>query len=336
MPIATNPDTGDTVYLDDSGDWKPAKKAVNPDTKEVMAYDGKDWQKVTTHGAGILSYVDDAVRAIANGITFGYADTIAAGANAAIGKGSYDKNLEQERQRTAQAPAGIRIPGEIAGGVLGAVAGAPAAGAVGAATGLSRLPAAAKIIAGGAAAGGAYASSEGTGVEDRLSRIPGGALVGAATGGVAAGVGRAVSALRSPTERAVAQLQRALGRDNVTPESAMATAQGLAGDRPGVATVADVGGENVKGLMERVAQTPGAGRTTIVPFLTERQQGQMARVSKDLSELTGSNRTALQAVNETMTQRAKDAAPAYVAAYDAGDRAIWSPELERLSSSPDY
>ena len=58
MPIAVNPDTGDVSYLDNEGAWQPAKKAVNPDTKEVMAYDGKDWQKVTTHGAGILSYVD--------------------------------------------------------------------------------------------------------------------------------------------------------------------------------------------------------------------------------------------------------------------------------------
>lgn len=335
MPIATNPDTGDTVYLDDSGDWKPAKKAVNPDTKEVMAYDGKDWQKVTTHGHGILSYVDDAVRAIANGVTFGYADTIAAGANAAIGKGSYDKNLEQERQRTAQTPAGIRIPGEIAGGVLGAVAGAPVAGAMGAATGLSRLPAAAKIIAGGAAAGGAYASSEGTGLEDRLSRVPGGAVIGAATGGLFAGAGRVIGALRSPEEKAVAELQRAMGRDEVTPQSAGAVAKGLDKDRPGLATVADVGGENVRGLVERVAQTPGAGRTTVIPFLTQRQESQVDRIAGDLGELTGSQRTAKQAVDQTMKVRADEAAPLYRAAYEAGDKPIWGNELERLSAVPE-
>ena len=89
-----------------------------------------------------------------------------------------------------------------------------------------------------------------------------------------------------------------------------------------------------RALMERVAQTPGAGRTTIVPFLTERQQGQLARVSNDLTSLTGSTRTALQAVNETMTRRAAAADPAYRAAYDAGDREIWSPVLERLSAAP--
>jgi hypothetical protein len=41
-------------------------------------------------------------------------------------------------------------------------------------------------------------------------------------------------------------------------------------DRPG-ATLADVGGENIKGLAERVAQTLAAGRTIVVPELTARK-----------------------------------------------------------------
>lgn len=342
MPIATNPDTGDVVFLDNEGKWSPAKTAVNPKTREMMAYDGKDWQKVSTHGHGILSYVDDAVRSIASGITFGYADRLAAGMESLTGvggaKGKYEENLAREQRKTAEVPGAIRIPGEIAGGVAGAVAAAPATAAVGAATGLARLPAAAKIIAGGAAGGAAFGSSESGTPQERFESAVTGAGLGAATGGLFAAGGRVLSAIRSPAERATAQLRRALGRDDITAEQGIQRGQELARDRPGVATVADVGGENVKGLVERVAQTPGAGRTTMIPFLDQRQQQQMTRVAGDLTELTGSRRTALQAVNETMAQRAEEASPLYQAAYQAGDRAIWSTEgpnsLERLSSSP--
>jgi hypothetical protein len=72
---------------------------------------------------------------------------------------------------------------------------------------------------------------------------------------------------------------------------------------------ADAGGENVRGLVERVAQTPGAGRTIIKPALTERQQDQMGRFVGDLRELTGTERTAYQAVDQTLASRAKAATP---------------------------
>jgi hypothetical protein len=32
MPIATNPQTGETVFLDTDGAWKPAQTAINPQT----------------------------------------------------------------------------------------------------------------------------------------------------------------------------------------------------------------------------------------------------------------------------------------------------------------
>ena len=75
------------------------------------------------------------------------------------------------------------------------------------------------------------------------------------------------------------------------------------------ATVADVGGENVRGLVERVAQTPGAGRTNVIPRLTERQQQQLQRVSTDLEGLTGARQTAVAATQETMAARAEAATP---------------------------
>jgi len=42
MPIAVNP-AGDVVYLDQSGQWVPSKKAVNSQTNETLAFDGSGW-----------------------------------------------------------------------------------------------------------------------------------------------------------------------------------------------------------------------------------------------------------------------------------------------------
>lgn len=48
MPIATNPDTGETVFLGQDGQWSPAKIATNPETKERLAYDGSSWVALKT------------------------------------------------------------------------------------------------------------------------------------------------------------------------------------------------------------------------------------------------------------------------------------------------
>ncbi|HZR77344.1 MAG TPA: hypothetical protein VFB05_30985, partial [Bradyrhizobium sp.] len=173
----------------DSGQWKPAKTAVNPQTREMVAFDGKDWQKVTTHGHGVLGYIDDAVRALASGMTFGYADELAAkmGELTGVGgkKGDYEGNLAQQRARDKEIPAAISVPGEIAGSVASTMAAAPATAAAGAVTGLSKLPTVAKAISSGAGVGALFGSgqSEG-GLEDRLKGAAEGGAIGAATGGV--------------------------------------------------------------------------------------------------------------------------------------------------------
>jgi hypothetical protein len=92
----------------------------------------------------------------------------------------------------------------------------------------------------------------------------------------------------------------------------------------------------VRGLVERVAQTPGAGRTQVVPALTQRQQGQAARLANDLRSLTGTARTAHQAITEVTAERAAAARPLYQRAYEDGDREIWSPVLERLAGAPSF
>lgn len=279
---------------------------------------------------GAFGYIDDAVRAVAQGATFGYADELAAKANSLIGNKTYEQNLAEEQQRNAQIPAAIKYPGEIAGAVGGAIASAPVVAPVAAATGIARLPGIARSILAGVTGGALFGSGEAE---------PGGRLAGAVTGGaiggvaggvlhpVIQGVGAAVNAVRSPAANVATDLGRALERDQLSPAEFLARAQDLNQTRPGVATLADAGGENVKGLLERVAQTPGAGRTIAVPATTERQQQQLARLSMDLGSLTGSRRTAIQATEETMAQRAKDASPLYDTALNFN--ATTSPEITR-------
>ncbi len=86
-------------------------------------------------------------------------------------------------------------------------------------------------------------------------------------------------------------------------------------------TVADVGGENVRGLVEPVAQTPGAGRTTVKPFLEARQVEQADRIADDLSQLTGTKQSAFQAMTATMAARQQQGRPLYDAAMNFNARA---------------
>jgi hypothetical protein len=131
MPIATNPETGAVQFLDVDGAWKPARTAVNPQTKEMMAFDGKGWAAVPAQSKGVLGYIDDAVRSIASGVTFGYADEIAAKADELTGRGKdYETNLAAERARDKQIPLAIKLPGEIGGAVASTIAAAPVTAAL--------------------------------------------------------------------------------------------------------------------------------------------------------------------------------------------------------------
>ncbi len=333
MPVALNEQTGEAVYLTSDGQWAPAQMAVNPQTKERMAFDGKEWKPLQAPSKGVLGYVDDAARSLASGVTFGYADEIAAKMDELIGRGNYAQNVERERARDKQIPAAIAIPGEIAGGVAGAVAAAPVAGSAAAVTGLSRLPQTARYILSGGAGGALF----GSGQAEEGGRLIGalqGAMIGGPAGYVApklmAGAQRLWSGVRnavSPQANVAADLGRAIERDGATPAALSGRLTQLQQAVP-EATLADVGGENVRGVLERVAQTPGSGRTVVVPRLEQRQQAQMNRLGADLQALTGSHRTATQAVEQTMAERASAANPLYTEAMDFNAREI--PDIMRV------
>lgn len=129
-----------------------------------------------------LQTVDDYVRAAANGLTFGWADRLAAAGDAALGKGDYKSNVKQERAQSEAAhqrnPYGYKAT-EIGSGLLlpGGVA-------------LKGLEKAAPVV-GNAAAGALYGGLSGSGAESgdtnlgqAAANTATGVAIGAPTGAV--------------------------------------------------------------------------------------------------------------------------------------------------------
>lgn len=144
---------------------------------------------------GFFRRADDFVRGLADTMTFGFADEIAAGAGSLTGiggeRGDYAGNVEEQRARDATGGAerlGGQIVGALTGGIGAAKAGATLAGRTGAST-LGRA-------VGGAAEGAAYGAGYGAGSSKEGERGRGaaeGAAIGAITGGIVSGVGGAIA-----------------------------------------------------------------------------------------------------------------------------------------------
>jgi hypothetical protein len=242
--------------------------------------------------------------------------------------GTYEQNIAKERARDEQIPNAIAIPGQIGGSIASTLLAAPAVAASRIGAAAASLPQYAKFGALGAAEG-ALAGS-GNAVEgERLGGAGIGAAIGAPIGAAAPSVINAASgavnrirAAGSPEANVSADLARAITRDETTPEALTQKLVQAANERPGVVTLADVGGENVRGLVERVAQTPGAGRTQVIPALTQRQQAQATRLTSDLRGLTGTNKTARQTIDETIAERATAADPLYKEAFNFNAREV--------------
>lgn len=220
-------------------------------------------------GAGMA---DNTVRTLARGATLGFADELAAGANAAVGSVTgqpgtfserYTQNLGQERARDAafdQANPALSLAGQVAGG---AMMGGPVLGG-------ARSLAGATVRGAGTGAGygtvAGFGSGEG-GVMPRLANAGEGAVIGAGIGaalpalgaGAAAGAGVLARSLNPQARLAEPQriALRDLARDNVAPEDLLARAR-EAGPSP--VAVADLAGENTRGLAQVIARTPGDGQ----------------------------------------------------------------------------
>lgn len=304
-----------------------ADKAGDAASARVLA---GEIMKARGQKKGVVGYVDDAVRSLASGATFGFMDEIAAKGDELIGRGSYAENVAKERARDEQIPTAIALPGQVVGAVGSTLLAGPALAATKAVQAIPQLARWAGLGGIEGALSGAGNAVEG----ERAAGAGTGALIGAAVGAAApyvvrgaANVAGSIKNAISPGSQQAADLSRAIMRDADDPASLMARANNASIDRPGGVTLADVGGENVRGLVERIANTPGAGRTQVIPALTAKQQGQAGRISNDLRSLTGTVRTARQATDEIIAERAEAAAPLYKEAFDFNARDV--PEIVR-------
>jgi hypothetical protein len=259
------------------------------------------------------------------GLTFGFADEIRGKAQQALYGTPYEQTVEQERDLLAPSRAEspwLSMGGEMGGAVLPGIASAPLA------IGRGALGTAARGVGLGAAEGGLY----GAGAAETMADVPGasshrggsGALIGGAVpGGVelARSGYRGVTGALSPQTAARRELQLALQRDDLTARQFAADAAQAGQIRPGEAMLGDVGGENVAGLVERVAQTPGAGRTVLTPKLSNRLHGMRGRLCAASGALSRAPRSASRL---DLRRRARRVRAQLSGALSGPDPVVWS------------
>jgi hypothetical protein len=96
--------------------------------------------------------------------------------------------------------------------------------------------------------------------------------------------------------------------------------------------IADVG-ERTRALARSAANTSPEGRAALQEFVQERFEAQSPRIATYIRDMTGGGNATedLERIQD-IARRANR--PAYRAAYAAGESGLWTPELERLASSP--
>lgn len=207
----------------------------------------------------------------------------------------------------------------------------------------------------GAVFGGLSGIGEGTDLQSRAAGGATGAAVGGAVGTVAptaveglvqgarglaaplAPVARAVRGAFDPEAEAARRVAGALQRDaQAAGGPAGLTPAEFAADRAagGPATLMDFGGETTRALARSAANSSPEGRAALNTAINDRFESQSGRVTDWLNRTFGPSDTG--ATREALQDAARQAnKPAYAKAYRDGDQPLWSPELQRLVSSPD-
>ncbi|MCF4166328.1 hypothetical protein L2U69_11790 [Zavarzinia compransoris] len=292
--------------------------------------------KAADTAGDVGTFAAGTARALQQGATFGFGDEIQAGIRApfdyvfgsapSLGE-AYRRNVDEYNADDANFQEEHPIIHSLASGTGGAVAGLALPGGI-ASQGVKGIGGVARM-AGIGAAEGALAGYGNAAPDQRAEGALTGGLIGGTLGAVipaTLGVaGRVAGKLFGPEAAARRDLARAVQRDEMTVEGLASRQRDLAEKFPGEATIMDAGGENVRGLAERVAQTPGGGRKIVIPFLTGRQKTQITRLGNEIGDTLDAKRTAAQAVEETMDARARMARPLYEKAMSFDAAA--SPEL---------
>ena len=322
MPIAYKEETGEAVYLDQSGNWVPAKVAENPNTGERLAYDGKDWVPIQTKGRKSSYGFSDAVP---YGMTMGAAEEVGALGSAAAdavysaATGDWDKysfkdsfnealrRKDMSRKKFHDENPILAPATEIVGGVMTGTGLLKNAGG----KALSMAPQATKPITTQSAIGTGLGLGATAGALESNNDRTQGAIIGGGAGGVAGAAapwlvnvaskyGRPVIdklfrrwGAQGPKTAAQRHLLQSLERQDLTPDMAMARIDEL-GDGAALVDVAPR-------LGEKLATTDEAARNVADDFLTTRQQGMHTRVTGATNEgldVSGQYHTSLKKLYE--------------------------------------
>lgn len=316
--------------------------------------------------------VDAAARGVAQGFTANFGDEIrglveASGANPddpaslaklisgalkywsgdAGAKKRYDEATTREREINKAAEEQHPIA-SIAGNVGGALL-LPIGAAGQAATLPGRMAAGAGV---GAALGGAAGVGEGVGAVESLTRGASGAAIGGALGGAAPaaieGVVRGARAAATPianayrgvrnvddeaARRVVTAINRDIGSDPAAATRLRPNEFAASVQSGGPAAIMDIGGNTTRALARSAANTSPEGRAALERTINDRFEGQGARVTGWLRNTFNYPDAAAQAEALENVARTVNRAN-YTRTMRAGDREIFSPELDRLMGSP--
>lgn len=300
-----------------------------------------------------------ALRGAASGLTFGFYPAIAgavSGVGAAMNGGDFSTAYNQTRQQEQQAQeqASEQHPyitgaAEVAGNLPFLLV--PGLGEGKAAmTAAEALPRIGQAIKSGAIAGGLFGAgqqtSQGATPLDIAEGAGGGALAGAALGGVfgsgvegASQVGNRVASIVRGKRDAGAEAARLVtGALKSDEKQVMATA----GDKAGLNSaqqagtdvrLADFGGGTTKALLRTATNLSPEARDIVGETVYPRFEQQGTRVGRFIrSHFGGIDSDVGQDAIKSEARRQNK--PLYQSAYRAGEGGMFSPELERLASSP--
>lgn len=238
---------------------------------------------VTSYGEKLGTLLNMGGESLTMGLV---GDEAAAGADAALGRGSYDENLARYRGNEAQMEAEnplLSLAARVAPALI------PGAGAAKFVGGAASLPGAA-LRSGllGAAGGGAYGFMEGEGgVEDRVTEAEAGAKMGGLLGGSLPFAGRAVQGIADSVS--TGRQARAIARN--APTTDQLRAQGRAAyqavDDAGVQIKPEVFRDQV-GRMSQTAQRAGLDQLPGPGSLTPRS-ARVMQIADEMSDGLAAN-----------------------------------------------
>lgn len=350
MPLAYDPDKRVMYGIGPDGQWAPTQMAVDPKGGKRYGLDpgSGQWTEVAEPEPGIFRQIDNVVRSIAKGATFGWADEIAAKADEWTGRrGAYDQNIAEERLRDTQArnenPI-LSTVGEIGGNVAGTLAAGGVARAIPGVSGvintLGNLPRVLRYGGVGAAAGAAQGAGESEGgIAQRLPDAAVGAAVGGAVGAVVPtavdiakagvrGVTNFIANQTAPQTMAARKLAERVAQDDMTPQRIAKRLEMLGPN----ATITDAGGPNVRATADALANEPGIGQRMATRVMGTRANSQGQRIVEAAREGLGARGEFYEQIDDLMRTRATQAAPLYEQAYRAG--LMYSDDLAKMSERP--